>query len=107
MADYVATLLTLVPDALISYTGVNPDYDAIDWQDSRQQPTRQQCDDAWPQIKIDLDNAAAQRNRAQAYGSEADPLFFQWQRNEGTEQAWLDKVAEIRASYPYQEAADA
>lgn len=31
------------------------------------------------------------------YQNEADPLFFQWQRGEGTEQAWLDKVAEIKA----------
>ena len=36
-----------------------------------------------------------------AYAIEADPLFFGWQRGENTQQAWLDKVAEIRARYPY------
>jgi hypothetical protein len=38
--------------------------------------------------------------RRQAYQLEADPLFFKWQRGESTEQAWLDKIAEIRARYP-------
>lgn len=43
---------------------------------------------------------AKERRRA-AYATEADPLFFGWQRGENTEQEWLDKVAEIRAKYPY------
>lgn len=38
--------------------------------------------------------------RRTAYTEEADPLYFKWQRGEGTEQAWLDKVAEIRSRYP-------
>lgn len=45
--------------------------------------------------------SSAQSNRASAYSEEADPLYFKWQRNEGTEQEWLDKVAEIRGRYPY------
>jgi hypothetical protein len=34
------------------------------------------------------------------YAAESDPLFFKWQRGESTKEAWLDKVAEIRARYP-------
>lgn len=30
------------------------------------------------------------------YQLEADPLFFKWQRGESTEQAWRDKVTEIK-----------
>jgi hypothetical protein len=101
MTDYVRTLVTLVPDARISYTGVDPDYDAIDWVDERPQPSRKECDEAWPQIRIDLQTAAAERGRADAYRAEADPLFFKWQRGEGTEQEWLDKVTEIRNRFPY------
>jgi len=37
--------------------------------------------------------------RAEAYRIESDPIFFQWQRGEKTEQEWLDKVAEIKARY--------
>jgi hypothetical protein len=101
MTDYVATLVNLVPDALVSYTGPDPDYDAIVWQDSRERPSREECDAAWPQIKIDLENEQAQRSRAESYREEADPLFFGWQRGENTEQEWLDKVTEIRDRYPY------
>ena len=39
-------------------------------------------------------------NRRAAYEAESDPLFFKWQRGEGTEQEWLDKIAEIQARYP-------
>lgn len=38
--------------------------------------------------------------RQSAYQSEADPLFFKWQRGESTEQAWLAKIADIRQRYP-------
>lgn len=38
--------------------------------------------------------------RRAAFSAEADPIFFEWQRGESTEQAWLNKVAEIRARYP-------
>jgi len=34
-----------------------------------------------------------------AYQAESDPLFFKWQAGEGTEQAWLDKRAEINARF--------
>ena len=45
--------------------------------------------------------ATAQRNRAAAYTSEADPLFFKAQRGEATIEEWQAKVAEIRSRYPY------
>ena len=38
--------------------------------------------------------------RKAAYQAEADPLFFKWQRGESTQEAWLDKIAEIRLRYP-------
>jgi hypothetical protein len=43
---------------------------------------------------------APRRERQAAFQAESDPLFFKWQRGEGTEQAWLDKVAEIRDRIP-------
>jgi hypothetical protein len=39
--------------------------------------------------------------RLRAFRDLADPLFFQWQRGEGTEQEWLDAVAAVRAEFPY------
>ena len=42
-----------------------------------------------------------QAARAAAYNVESDPLFFKWQRGEGTQQEWLDAVESIRDRYPY------
>jgi hypothetical protein len=39
-------------------------------------------------------------NRKAAYAAEADPLFFKAQRGEVEQQAWLDKIAEIKQRFP-------
>jgi hypothetical protein len=44
--------------------------------------------------------AQVEQQRAKAYRTESDPLFFKSQRGEATHQEWLDKVAEIKARYP-------
>ena len=41
-----------------------------------------------------------ENNRRNAYRNEADPLFLKWQRNEATEQEWLDKIEEIKERFP-------
>jgi hypothetical protein len=45
--------------------------------------------------------ANARRDRATAYTTEADPLFFKAQRGEATIEEWQAKVEEIRSRYPY------
>jgi hypothetical protein len=42
----------------------------------------------------------AKQLRGDAYRTESDPLFFKWQRDEVSEQDWLDKVNEIKRRYP-------
>ncbi|EPG0369741.1 hypothetical protein ACSWVZ_002593 [Photobacterium damselae] len=41
-------------------------------------------------------------NRQMAYNTESDPLFLEWQYDQTSEkeQAWRDKVAEIKTRYP-------
>lgn len=58
---------------------------------------------AWAAAAKDRHNAEMQTQRAAAYVAEADPLFFKAQRGEATMQQWQDKVAEIKARFPYQE----
>jgi hypothetical protein len=58
---------------------------------------------AWTAGAKDRHNEEAQRQRAAAYATEADPMFFKSQRGEATVQQWQDKVAEIKARFPYQE----
>jgi hypothetical protein len=57
-------------------------------------------------IKIDPAKVAAKKaaeaeaQRRVAYAAEADPLFFKAQRGEVEQQAWLKKIAEIKARFP-------
>ena len=53
------------------------------------------------EVAAEQARAEAERNRAKAYATEADPLFFKAQRGEATMDEWNAKVAEIRARYPY------
>lgn len=62
---------------------------------------------AWEAGSIARQNAELERLRAEAYRTEADPIYFKYQRQEldddGTQlikQDWKDKVAEIKARYP-------
>lgn len=45
---------------------------------------------------------AAAASRRAAYAVESDPLYMEWQYDQTAEaeQAWRDKVAEIKARYP-------
>lgn len=56
------------------------------------------------QEELDADavnaTAANMAARSAAYVSESDPIFFKSQRGEATHQEWLDKIAEIQATYP-------
>lgn len=44
--------------------------------------------------------ARTDAQRAEAYRTESDPIFFKSQRGEATQQEWLDKVAEIKSRFP-------
>lgn len=61
--------------------------------------------EAWnsPQAVYEREYEEVQKRRQQAYRDEADPLFFYSERGKGQKQAWLDKVAEIDARFPYPE----
>jgi hypothetical protein len=54
-------------------------------------------------LQAELPNKLAKQNRAAAYATEADPLFFKAQRGEATEEEWLAKIEEIKTRYPYTE----
>jgi hypothetical protein len=48
--------------------------------------------------------ADVEAQRVAAYRKTADPLYFQYQRGEVTEQAWLDAVQAVKTAHPYPEA---
>ena len=98
MTDYIAVLQTNYPGAQWSLSG--NDYDTLIWHDDTPKPSQQELDAAWPAVQQQQAQTEVDALRRAAYVAESDPLFFQWQRGETTEQAWLDKVAEIQARYP-------
>ena len=76
------------------------DYAGLTWLSDTPKPTKA----ALEKQSVDVEHKTAveknDQDRRNAYQTESDPLFFQWQRGEATEQAWKDKVAEIQARYP-------
>jgi hypothetical protein len=65
-------------------------------------PTDEEIVLAFPDYLIKKEEIRIANNtslRSEAYKSESDPIFFQWQRGEKTQQEWLDKVAEIKQRY--------
>lgn len=98
MTDYAAVLTANYPDAEWTLNGDT--YDGLTWLSDTSKPTKKALDDAWPAVQQAQAQAETDALRHAAYAAESDPLFFKWQRGEGTEQAWLDKIAEIQARYP-------
>lgn len=70
---------------------------------AEEEAARDAEEQAWAAGEKDRHNTAMQAQRSTAYATEADPLFFKAQRGEATMQQWQDKVAEVKARFPYQE----
>jgi len=98
MTDYAAVLTANYPDALWQLDGDT--YDGLTWFSDNSKPSQAELDAAWPAVQQQQAQAQVDAQRHAAYVAESDPLFFQWQRGEATEQQWRDKVAEIQARYP-------
>jgi hypothetical protein len=99
MTDYRAVLVANYPGAQWSLSG--NDYDTLEWYDDTPKPTQAELDAAWPTVDYNDQVAAVENARRADYQTSSDPLFFEWQRGDGTEQAWLDAVAAVKAAHPY------
>jgi hypothetical protein len=99
MTDYAAVLVANYPGAQWSLS--DNDYDTLEWYDDTPKPSQADLDAAWPQVDYDNQVAAVENARRADYEATSDPLFFEWQRGDGTEQAWLDAVAAVKAAHPY------
>lgn len=103
MIDYAAILTAIRPGTAWVLNG--DEYAGLTWLDDSPKPTKKTLDDAWPQVQHDMAVADVQAQRSARYRSEADPLFFEAQRDEDgvTLDDWKAKVAEIKADLPYPE----
>ena len=57
----------------------------------------------WEATRVERERAAVEEARKAAYQQTADPLFFQWQAGEATEQEWLDARTAVAEAHPYPE----
>jgi hypothetical protein len=101
MTDYVAALMYLVPDARVSYRGLDVKYEEIEWQDERPQPSKAECDAIWPQASYEAEYARVEQARRTRYTNETDGIFFAAQRADGDLSAWIAAVDAIKAELPY------
>ena len=99
MTDYLAVLVANYPTDDWVLRGDT--YDGLDWLSDTPKPTQAELDAAWPAVQYAQAYAIVEAARRAAYATDSDPLFFEWQRGDGTEQAWLDAVAAVKAAHPY------
>lgn len=103
MTNYVATLMHLIPDAKLSYRGSVVQYEDITWMDSRTQPSKADCDAAWPQVEFELETARIALERKRRYENETDGLFFDAMRTNQSLDSWKLAVEKIKSDLPYPE----
>ena len=73
----------------------------LEWYADTPAPTWEEIQTTLIIITQERIYTTAQRNRASAYTTEADPLFFKVQRGEANQADYDAKVAEIRTRFPY------
>lgn len=101
MITYAQAFARLAPGATWKCDGDLNNYDNFTWLSDQPQPSKADCDAILANLEAEQAHDRVKQARQSAYQVEADPLYFGWQRGENTEQDWLDKVADIRARYPY------
>jgi hypothetical protein len=101
MTDYSIVLAAIYPSAQWSLNG--DDYAGLTWLDDSPKPTKKTLDDAWPQVQYDRAYAQVRAERHAAYSAPDGPdaIFLQWQRNEATEQEWLNSVQAVKDANPW------
>lgn len=97
--NYSLVLSTNYPGAQWSLNGDT--YDGLEWLSDSAKPTQEELDAAWPAVQYANQCAQVEAARLAAYEKQSDPLYFKWQRGDGTKEEWLDAVAAVKAANPY------
>jgi hypothetical protein len=97
--DIAMILNTIRPNA--AWSILENDYETLDWKDNSPKPTYEEISKSWQEVEVAINKTNVENLRRSAYQKEADPIFFEVQRGDATQQRWLDKIAEIKERYPY------
>jgi hypothetical protein len=74
------------------WTGIDPD---------RVYPDPAPIDAEYARLMAQQPHDQVQAARLAAYEKTSDPLYFKWQRGDGTEQDWLEAVNAVKNAHPY------
>ena len=76
-------------------------YSGLTWLSESPKPSEEDLRSEWAQVEYEVAYEAVQKARQTAYQAESDPIFFDFQRGEATEDEWLDAIQDIKDRYPY------
>ena len=97
--DISLVLTKRYPDA--EWTLDGDSYSGLTWLSESPKPSEEDLRSEWAQVEYEVAYDAVQKARQAAYQSESDPVFFDYQRGEVTEQDWLDAVQAVKDAHPY------
>ena len=98
-----------IPTILLSkYAGCEwtlsgDDYTGLTWLSDTPKPTKKALEALWGEVQYDTVYARVEQARQAEYQATTDPMFFEFQRGDVTEQAWLDAVQAVKDANPYPE----
>lgn len=78
-------------------------YEGLTWLSEGNPPLESELESLWPEVQYEIAYEMVQVDRSEEYRKTSDPIFFQYQRGEATEQEWLEAVQSIKNMYPYPE----
>lgn len=97
--DITKILSKRYPDAEWTLNGNS--YSGLTWLSDGDAPTLAELETEWAQVEYEVAYEDVQKARQTAYQAESDPVFFDYQRGEVTEQDWLDAVQAVKDAHPY------
>jgi len=98
----IATILTK-RYAGTEWTLDGDDYAGLTWLSDTPKPTKKALEALWAEVQYETVYAGVEQARQSEYQATTDPLFFEFQRGDVTEQAWLDAVQAVKDANPYPE----
>jgi len=79
------------------------EYTGLTWLSETPKPTKKALEALWAEVQYETAYARVEQARLTEYQATTDPMFFEFQRGDVTEQAWLDAVQAVKDANPYPE----
>jgi hypothetical protein len=99
--DIMLVLEYRYPNAEWTLSGY--DYSGLTWLDDSPKPSQKELEALWPEVQYEVAYEQVEQARQVAYRETSDPIFFQYQRGDKTEQEWLAAVQAVKDANLYPE----